>query len=168
MEQERAERLVAALRARRVMAHLADLGVYEYAVRVVLPDDEGEAVWDSSDALGLEAEVLQDGVLMGFVPHVPGSEDMSEDQLIEVIATTEYDREGLHPPKDAAGRPVAPPPSQPTASQPSASEAASGAAASASSSPEPSASDEDLTDGPVSHRAPRRHWWSRGSRGSAA
>ncbi|MEY9938266.1 hypothetical protein [Streptacidiphilus sp. MAP5-3] len=158
MEQERAERLVAALRARGVMAHLADLGVYAYAVRVLLPDDEGEAIWDSSDALGLEAEVLQDGVLMGLVPHVPGSEDMSEDQLIEVIATTEYEREGLYPPKDAAGRPVAPPRS-----------AASNAGASngaPSNADAPSA--EGLTDGPVSHRGPKRHWWSRGSGGSGS
>ncbi|MFE0464030.1 hypothetical protein ACFW1A_32725 [Kitasatospora sp. NPDC058965] len=108
MDEERAGRLVAALRDREVMAHVAELGVYEFAVRVVLPDCE--AVWDSSEALGLEAEVLQDGVLIGLVPHVPGSERMSEDELVDAIAATEYDRAGLHPPADST--PVTPPPPQ--------------------------------------------------------
>ncbi|MDH6145944.1 hypothetical protein P3T35_008006 [Kitasatospora sp. GP30] len=142
MDKERAERLVAALRAREVMAHLAELGVYEYAVRVVLPDGGSEAVWDSSDALGLEAEVLQDGVLMGLVPHVPGSERMTEDELVTAIATTEYDRAGLHPPTDAG------PPSSPDPERPS-----------SPATIRPAADDSTPQAGPK----PRRHWWSRRS-----
>ncbi|MGC0319368.1 hypothetical protein [Kitasatospora acidiphila] len=142
MDKERAERLVAALRAREVMVHLAELGVYEYAVRVVLPDGGSEAVWDSSDALGLEAEVLQDGVLMGLVPHVPGSERMTEDELVTAIATTEYDRAGLHPPTDAG------PPSSPDPERPS-----------SPATIRPAADDSTPQAGPK----PRRHWWSRRS-----
>jgi len=99
MDEERADRLVASLRARGVMAHLARVGVYQCGVRVVLADG-GEALWDTDGVLGLEAEVLEDGVLIGFVPHVEGSEDFTEEQLVEVIAATEYSKEGLHPPAD--------------------------------------------------------------------
>ncbi|MEZ0090767.1 hypothetical protein [Streptacidiphilus sp. EB129] len=144
MDEQRAERLVAALRARGVLAHLAELGVYEFAVRVVLADDEGEAIWDSSDALGLEAEVLQDGVLMGFVPHVRGSERMSEQELVEVIATTEYAREGLHPPT-GGDTPSGPAP----APDPGATE-------------RPAAPPPPAAPGPA---AAKRRWWSRGSAG---
>ncbi|WP_405682607.1 hypothetical protein [Streptomyces sp. NBC_00057] len=71
MDSERAGRLVSALRARGVMAHLVEAGVYEFGIRVVL--DEGiEALWDVDGASGLDAEIVSDGVLIGFVPQ-PGS-----------------------------------------------------------------------------------------------
>ncbi|MEU3188163.1 hypothetical protein ABZ707_28800 [Streptomyces sp. NPDC006923] len=104
MDEERAGRLVSSLRARGVMAHLAHLGVYEFGVQIVLADG-GEAVWDLDEGVGLRAEVIEDGVLMGYVPHVPGSEDFTEEQLMAVIAATTYDKEGLHPPTDGPGRP---------------------------------------------------------------
>jgi len=100
MDEERAERLVAALRARGVMAHLVEAGVYEFGIRVVL-DAAIEALWDVDGASGLDAEIVSDGVLIGFVPHVPGSEDFTEEQLVESIATTRYRTEGLRPPADA-------------------------------------------------------------------
>ncbi|MGF1425656.1 hypothetical protein [Kitasatospora sp. LaBMicrA B282] len=146
MDRERAEQLVAALRDREVMAHLAELGVYEYAVRVVLPDGEGEAVWDSSDALGLEAEVLQDGVLIGLVPHVPGSERMTEDELVAAIAATEYDPAGLHPPTDADDPPRPSPPTPPPPVRP------------VTDAPAPAPAP---TPDPEAARGPKRHWWSR-------
>ncbi|MFI6703604.1 hypothetical protein ACIBJC_32445 [Streptomyces sp. NPDC050509] len=99
MDEERAGRLVSSLRARGVPAHLAHLGVYQCGVRVVLFDG-GEAVWDIDGELGLRAEVVEDGVLVGFVPHVRDSEDFDEERLVEVIATTRYDKEGLRLPAD--------------------------------------------------------------------
>ncbi|WP_107428650.1 hypothetical protein [Streptomyces kebangsaanensis] len=99
MDADRAKRVVAALRAREVMAHLVETGVYEFGIRVVL--DEGiEALWDLDGASGLDAEIVSDGVLIGFVPHVPGSENFTEQQIVDSIATTRYSTEGLHPPRD--------------------------------------------------------------------
>ncbi|MFE7244885.1 hypothetical protein [Streptomyces sp. NPDC057580] len=107
MDSERAGRLVSALRARGVMAHLVEAGVYEFGIRVVL--DEGiEALWDVDGASGLDAEIVSDGVLIGFVPHVSGSESFTEEQLVESIATTQYSAEGLRPPSDTPA--PAPPP----------------------------------------------------------
>nr|WSZ98991.1 hypothetical protein OH820_27980 [Streptomyces sp. NBC_00857] len=111
MDEERAGRLVTSLRARGVMAHLAHLGVYQCGVQIVLAEG-GEAVWDIDAVLGLRAEVVEDGVLIGFVPHVRGSEDFTDEQLVEAIATTRYAKEGLHPPADDTAGPAGedPPP----------------------------------------------------------
>ena len=106
MDEERANRLVAALRARGVMAHLAEVGVYEFGIRVVL-DADVEALWDTDGAAGLDAEVVSDGVLVGFVPHIAGSENFDEQQLVDTIAGTDYSAEGLHPPADARDAPSA-------------------------------------------------------------
>jgi hypothetical protein len=100
MDEERARRMVESLRARGVMAHLVEAGVYEFGIRVVL-DTGVEALWDVDGAAGLDAEVVDEGVLVGFVPHVPGSEEYTEQQLVDAIAGTDYSTEGLHPPKDA-------------------------------------------------------------------
>ncbi|MEV6424845.1 hypothetical protein [Streptomyces sp. NPDC051662] len=99
MDEDRAGRLVSSLRARGVMAHLAHLGVYQCGVQVVLAEG-GEAIWDIDGVLGLRAEVVEDGVLVGFVPHVRGSETFTEEQLVAAIAATRYDKEGLRPPAD--------------------------------------------------------------------
>lgn len=97
MDSERAERMVSALRKREVMAHVVQAGVYEFGIRVVL--DEGiEALWDVDGAAGLDAEIVSEGVLIGFVPHVPGSEGFAESQLVDTIASTVYSPEGLLPP----------------------------------------------------------------------
>jgi hypothetical protein len=88
--EERAAQLVERLRARRVLAHVARSGVYQFGIRVVLPGGR-EAVWDNDGAAGLEAQVLQDGVLVGFVPTVPGSEDFDDDAVVDYIARTNYD-----------------------------------------------------------------------------
>ncbi|WP_406491989.1 hypothetical protein OG936_01595 [Streptomyces sp. NBC_00846] len=113
MDSDRAGRLVSALRDRNVMAHLVEAGVYEFGIRVVL--DEGiEALWDVDGASGLDAEIVSDGVLIGFVPHVPGSESFTEEQLVESIATTRYSTEGLGPPSGTPAPAV--PPAAETAS----------------------------------------------------
>ncbi|MFF2021932.1 hypothetical protein ACFVW2_09005 [Streptomyces sp. NPDC058171] len=99
MDAERARRMVESLRARGVMAHLVEAGVYEFGIRVVL-DSGIEALWDVDGAAGLDAEIVDQGVLIGFVPHVPGSENYTEQQLVDSIAATDYSTEGLHPPTD--------------------------------------------------------------------
>lgn len=51
-----------------------------------------EAIWDTDDTAGIEAQVMRDGILVGFVPVIDGSEDFTEDQVIDVIARTDYDQ----------------------------------------------------------------------------
>lgn len=97
MDSERATRLVSDLRARRVMAHVAETGVYQFGIRVVI-DNNIEALWDTDGAPGLDAEVLSDGVLVGFVPHIDGSEDFTDQQLVDAIAATRYSTAGLGTP----------------------------------------------------------------------
>lgn len=114
MDSDRAERLTEELRARGVMAHLVHAGVYEFGIRVVL-DDRIEALWDLDGAAGLDAEIVNEGALIGFVPHVPGSEEFTEEQLVNCIATTNYALDTLQRPADrtsgqqAPGRPPVPP-----------------------------------------------------------
>ncbi len=134
MDEERANRLVAALRARGVMAHLAEVGVYEFGIRVVL-DEAVEALWDTDGAAGLDAEVVSDGVLVGFVPHIAGSDEFTEEQLVDAIAGADYSLEGLHPPADAQEPPQPPPPA-------------------ASAKPPPAASAK-----PPLARRHKVHWW---------
>lgn len=74
------------------MAHVAPVGVRRAGVRVVLYDGR-EALWDTDGAVALEAQVLRDGVLVGFVAAIPGSEDYDEDQTVEAIAGADYDRD---------------------------------------------------------------------------
>lgn len=79
------------------MAHVEHAGVYKHGIRVVL-DKNIEALWNVDGAAGLDAEIVSDGVLIGFVPHVSGSENFTDEQIVECIATTRYTLEGLHPP----------------------------------------------------------------------
>ncbi|MDX6256043.1 MAG: hypothetical protein QOJ11_2377 [Frankiales bacterium] len=90
MQQQQAERIVATLRESRVMAHLHSIGVYEFAIRVVLPDGR-EAIWDADGAAGLEATVMRDNVLVGMVRTIPGSEAYDDDTAAAAIAATDYD-----------------------------------------------------------------------------
>jgi hypothetical protein len=66
-------------------------GVYQFGVRVVLHDGR-EAIWDSDDTAELEAQVMRDGVLVGFVPVIDGSEDFDQAQVVDAIARTDYDQ----------------------------------------------------------------------------
>ena len=90
MQQDEAEQVVAALQERRVFAHLYRGSVAQFGVRIVLPDGS-EALWDVDGAAGLEAQVMRDGMLVGFVPKIEGSESWSVDQVVEAIATAVYD-----------------------------------------------------------------------------
>jgi hypothetical protein len=91
MEEIRARHVVDALRERGVDAHLLKAGVDQFGVRVPLHDGR-EAEWDTDDTAGLEAQVMQDGMLVGYVPQIEGSEDFDEQQVVEAIARTDYDQ----------------------------------------------------------------------------
>ena len=89
MQQAEAELVVEALQARHVFAHVYRGGVSRHGVRVVLPDGR-EALWDVDGAAGLEAQIMRDGMLVGFVPQIPGSGDYDVARTVEAIATTDY------------------------------------------------------------------------------
>jgi hypothetical protein len=91
MEENRARRVVDALRDRGVDAQLARAGVYRFGVRIRLGDGR-EAEWDTDGTAGLEAQVMRDGVLVGYVPDIEGSEDWDEQQVIDAILRTDYDK----------------------------------------------------------------------------
>ena len=91
------------LRERGVDAHVAKAGVYQFGVRVPLPGSR-EAIWDTDGTAGLEAQVMRNGMLVGFVPVIAGSEDFDEAQTVDAIVRTDYD----HP--VARRRTTAPPP----------------------------------------------------------
>lgn len=95
MDENRAQRVVDALRARGIDARTSKEGVYQFGVRVALSDGR-EAVWDSDDTAELEAQVMRDGMLVGFVPVIEGSADFDEAQIIDAIANTDYDQPIAH------------------------------------------------------------------------
>ena len=106
MDEKRARQITDALRDRGVNAHLKKSGVDAYAVQVLLSGGR-EAVWGSEGTTALEAEVLQDGDLVGFVPQIPGSADFDDAQIVDAIARADYDEPEGHE------LPEAPPPGQP-------------------------------------------------------
>ena len=108
MDEDRARRVTDALRDRGIAAHLRKSGIDAYSVQV--PAGQGrEAVWGAEGTTGLEAEVLLDGDLVGFVPQIPGSENFDEAQIVDAIARADYDQPEGHE------RPEAPPPAPPLA-----------------------------------------------------
>jgi len=90
MEENRARRVVDALRGDGVPAEMRKAGVYQFGVVVPLPDGR-EAVWDSDGTAALEAQVMRDGMLVGFVPVLEGSEDFDEQQVVDAIRRADYD-----------------------------------------------------------------------------
>jgi hypothetical protein len=90
MDEHKARRVADALRDRGVDAHLLRADG-QYGVRITLPGGR-EAEWDTDGTAGLEAQVMRDGMLVGFVPQIDGSEDFSESQVVEAIARTDYDQ----------------------------------------------------------------------------
>jgi hypothetical protein len=95
MDEFRARRVVDGLRDRGVNAHLLRAGVDEYGIRVMLPGGR-EAEWGDDGTAGLDAEIMQDGDLVGFVPEIEGSEDFDEAQIIDAIIRTDYDQPIAH------------------------------------------------------------------------
>ena len=91
MEELKARRVVDALRARGTDADLARVGVHQFGVVVRLPDGR-EATWDSDGTASLEAQVMRNGMLVGFVPEIPGSDEYTEEQVIDAIVRADYDK----------------------------------------------------------------------------
>jgi hypothetical protein len=106
MDENKARRVVDALRDRGTDAQLAREGVYQFGVLVRLPDGR-EATWDSDGTASLEAQVMRNGVLVGYVPTIEGSEDYTEEQIVDAIVRTDYDK------PIAVQRSTAPPPAAP-------------------------------------------------------
>ena len=106
MDENRARRVVDALRDRGTDADIARVGVYQFGVDIRLPDGR-VASWDTDGTAGLEAQVMRNGMLVGFVPLIEGSEDFTEEQVIEAILRTDYDK------PIATRRASTPPPSEP-------------------------------------------------------
>src|SRR5580693_1751838 len=105
MDENRAHRVVDALRDRGVNAHMETAGIDIYGVRVVI-DGGREAIWGNEGTSALAAEVMLDGDLVGFIPEIPGSAAFDEAQIVDAIARADYD--------EPVGRelPEAPPPGQ--------------------------------------------------------
>lgn len=108
MQEKRARLVVDALRDRGVDASLAKVGVYHFAARVTLPDGR-EAIWDSDGTARLQAQVMRNGVLVGYVPVIAGSEHFELAEAVEAIAATDYStpvaRRMSEPPPPAAPLP---------------------------------------------------------------
>lgn len=102
MDENEARRVTDRLRDRGVDAHMERAGIYQFGVRIALPDGR-QAVWDSDGTAGLEAQVMKDGMLVGFVPSIEDSEDFDEDRTVEAMLHTDYDQ-------PIARRRAAPPP----------------------------------------------------------
>jgi hypothetical protein len=96
MDASEVDEVVAGLRARGVLAQSHRPGVNRVCVRVVRPDGS-EALWDTDGALGLEAQVMANGMLVGFVPTIPGSARFDVAQTVEAIATADYGASSRRP-----------------------------------------------------------------------
>jgi hypothetical protein len=106
MDENKARRVVDALRDRGTDADLARVGVYQFGVSVRLPDGR-EARWDSDGTAALEAQVMRNGMLVGYVPAIEGSDSFTDEQVVDAIVRTDYDR------PVARQRATAPPPTAP-------------------------------------------------------
>jgi hypothetical protein len=106
MDENKARRVVDTLRERGTDAHMARVGVYQFGVTVRLPDGR-EATWDSDGTAALEAQVMRNGMLVGYVPSIEGSEHFTEEQVVDAILRTDYDK------PIARQRATTPPPAAP-------------------------------------------------------
>ena len=106
MDENKARRVVDALRERGTDAHMARVGVYQFGVSIRLPDGR-EATWDSDGTAALEAQVMRNGMLVGYVPVIEGSDEYTEEQVIDAILRTDYDK------PIASRRATTPPPAPP-------------------------------------------------------
>ena len=91
MEENRARRVVDELRRRGIDAQIEKAGIYQFGIRIKVAGGR-TAVWDTDGTAGLEAQVMRDGVLVGFVPSIPGSDDFDEAEVVDAIARTDYDK----------------------------------------------------------------------------
>src|ERR1700758_5678799 len=106
MDENRARRVADALRDRGIDAHLETAGIDVYGVRVMLSGGR-EAIGGNEGTTSLEAEVLLDGDLVGFIPEIPGSAAFDEAQIVDAIARADYAQ------PEGRELPEAPPPAPP-------------------------------------------------------
>jgi hypothetical protein len=106
MQENRARRVADMLRDRGIDAHLLNAGIDVYGVRVVISGGR-EAVWGTEGTSSLEAEVLLDGDLVGFVPEIPGSAAFGDAEVADAIARADYNE------PVGRERPEAPAPTRP-------------------------------------------------------
>ncbi|HEX3830217.1 MAG TPA: hypothetical protein VHV82_23360 [Sporichthyaceae bacterium] len=108
MEEKKALHLTDLLRDRGVDAHLEPStgGIHGFGVRIDLHDGR-QAIWGAARTTRLEAEVMRDGVLVGFREGIVGSENFSPEQIIEAITATDWSEPVAH--RSARPAPVAPP-----------------------------------------------------------
>src|SRR5579863_5566632 len=106
MQENRARKVADALRDRGIDAHLHNEGIDVYGVRVVIGGGR-EAIWGTEGTTSLEAEVMLDGDLVGFIPEIPGSSDFDEAQVVDAIARADYTQ------PEGRELPEAPPPGPP-------------------------------------------------------
>lgn len=90
MNRDMAASVVQQLTAWNVPATVAPIGLHSAAVRVRLGGGR-EALWDADAAAGLDAQVLRDGVLVGYVAALPDSAGLSSGHTAWLIATADYD-----------------------------------------------------------------------------
>lgn len=95
MDEFRARRVVDSLRDRGVNAHLLRGSDGKFGIRLPLPGGR-EAEWDSDGTASLKALVMHDGILVGYVPRIEGSEDFDESRIVDAIVRTQYDRPVAH------------------------------------------------------------------------
>jgi hypothetical protein len=107
MDENKARRVVDTLREHGTDAQMARVGVYQCGVTLRLPDGR-EATWDSDGTAALEAQVMRNGMLVGYVPLIEGSDEFTEDQVADdAILRTDEDK------PMARQRTSAPPPEAP-------------------------------------------------------
>ena len=87
----RARKVVDQLRERGIPAYLHIGPASRFGVRVSLPDGR-EAIWDADGAAALDAQIMRDGMLVGLVEDVPGSENFTVEQVVDAIARADYDQ----------------------------------------------------------------------------
>src|SRR5204862_6636465 len=99
MDEDTATEVVELLRARSLFAHVnRRAGVYNVGIRVVIADGR-EAIWDNDGAAGLEAMVLRNGVLVGFVPQIAATDELDAAAIADLIAAADYDAGPPAPPR---------------------------------------------------------------------
>jgi hypothetical protein len=91
VEENRARRVVDLLRERGINARTEKAGVYQFGLWIKISEGR-EAIWDTDGTAGLEAQVMRNGILVGFVPSIPGSDGFTEAQVVDAIARTDYDQ----------------------------------------------------------------------------
>ncbi len=89
VEADEVEQVVQGLSERGFIASVHRPRLNRTCVRVVLPGG-AEALWDTDDAAGLEAQVMVDGMLVGYVETIPGSAAFGVPQTVDAIARATY------------------------------------------------------------------------------